>query len=125
MLDSTPAALSVDGAIENRKKSGETVKGSNTHELKILNGADVKNGRSPVYEEPEDFATSIAKLRSLLEQKESKKNLHATTSTSEASELTPSHLSSAGVGDGLLLPERNNGSERDDEAPSDLDALDS
>lgn len=70
MLDA--AALSVDGALENRRKQEALNKGNNTHATKH---ADIKNSRSPVYEEAEDFATSIAKLRSLLEQKESKKKL--------------------------------------------------
>lgn len=58
MLDAT-TTLSVDGGIDSRKKAVESTKASNTHELKIIgNETHAKNsGRSPVYEEPEDFAT--------------------------------------------------------------------
>jgi hypothetical protein len=70
-LDS--GTLSVDGAMDTCRQDR-----SNTHSLK-LDKVDLENGtkpnRSPVYEEPEDFATSIAKLRSLLEQRDSKKSL--------------------------------------------------
>jgi len=65
--------LSVDGSTDVSRSDK-----SSTHHLK-LDGSELEVGskptRSPVYEEPEDFATSIAKLRSLLEQRDSKKSL--------------------------------------------------
>lgn len=51
--------------------SSLTLEGSQTEEKSGENQGDV----SPVYEEPEDFATTIAKLRSLLQQRESSSTL--------------------------------------------------
>jgi len=66
------STLSLDGAIDSRQKllSKDQLQLC-SHEYRSEAGSGKPN-RSPVYEEPEDFAASIAKLRSLLEQKERK-----------------------------------------------------
>lgn len=53
----------------------------NAHETGMGEGNKKDTNRSPIYEEPEDFAASIAKLRSLLEQRESQKKLELTEPT--------------------------------------------
>ena len=45
---------------------------------------------SPVYEDVEDFATAIAKLRSLLEQKESRESIDSANAKSENTSTSPS-----------------------------------
>lgn len=64
------STLSLDGALDKSKRQASTDQLQLcSHEFKSDLDSDGKPNRSPVYEEPEDFAASIAKLRSLLEQK--------------------------------------------------------
>ncbi|CAL8078290.1 unnamed protein product [Orchesella dallaii] len=65
------STLSLDGAIDSRRQLGKDQLQLCSHAYRSEIGTGKPN-RSPVYEEPEDFAASIAKLRSLLEQKERK-----------------------------------------------------